>query len=150
MPIPVTVRIEGVDLPGATCGPSPVNPGGHHGILVGVQRRAKPTEWLGLTPGDAPSVTWELPCSVEGDDITGPWVQGPRGGRFVYLSWLHGEDRTMFRRAKLPLGPASVDPSVLAVAKERGVLVCRIGLTDERGNPRCASVGPQAMAWSAG
>ncbi len=54
----------------------------------------------------------------------------------------------MFRRAKLMLD--GVPPDVLRGAVASGVLVGRLGLTDEMGNPRCASVRPPLMAWSAG
>src|ERR1700677_2199864 len=47
----VLIRIEGTDLPGRLCGPSPERPGGHQGIHVGVQRRNKPGELLGVTVG---------------------------------------------------------------------------------------------------
>ena len=53
----------------------------------------------------------------------------------------------MFRRAKLWL--EAVPPDVLASAAERGVLVGRLGLTDGRGNPLCASVRPPLIEWSA-
>ena len=52
----VRIHIEGTDLPGRSCGPSPDRPGGHQNIHVGVQRRNKPDEWLELQPGDAESV----------------------------------------------------------------------------------------------
>jgi hypothetical protein len=56
----------------------------------------------------------------------------------------------MFRRAKLPLG--AVPPPVLARASRRGSqlqLVGRLGLTDDRGNPRCATVRPPDIDWTA-
>ena len=82
----VLIRIEGTQLPGNSCGPSPERPGGHRGIHVGVQRRNKPGELLGLTPGDAPAVTWTLdavvtPAPDGGADLKGPYIQGPPGGR---------------------------------------------------------------------
>ena len=143
--------IEGVDLPGATCGPSPERPGGHHGIHVGVQRRGRPGELLGLTPGDAPSARWVLPVEVTGSDVRGPWVQGRPGGRFVYLSWVtvegDGEAR-LFRRAKVMLD--AVPAPVLEAASASGRLVARIGLTDAKGNPTCAAARPPLVEWRAG
>jgi Family of unknown function (DUF5990) len=75
----VRIRIEGTDLPGSSCGPSPERPAGHVGIHVGVQRRAKPAELLGLTPGDALAATWTLDSVVTakpdgGVDLKGPYV----------------------------------------------------------------------------
>src|ERR671937_345604 len=87
----VQIRIEARDLPGASCGPSPDRPGGYHDIHVGVQRRDRRDELLGLVRGDAPSATWTLDCKASslplGVDLAGPYVQGPAGRRFIYLSW---------------------------------------------------------------
>ncbi|MFG2330861.1 DUF5990 family protein [Streptomyces sp. NPDC048604] len=151
---PMRIRIEGFDLPGRTCAPAPGFPG-YSGIRVGVQRRGRADELLDPHPGDAPSATWVLDCTVAakdtGFDVTGPWIQGRPGGRFVYLSWeAAGEDGTfaMFRRAKLMLD--GVAPETLADAVASGLLVARLGLTDGRGQPTCAAVRPPLVVWSAG
>ena len=152
------IRVEGVDLPGSTCGPSPQRPAGHFNVHVGVQRvqrRGKPVELLGVVPGDSPSVTWTLDATVAvapdgGVDLKGPCIQGPPGGRFIYLSWGTVDAPgtfAMFRRAKLRLD--AVPPQVLRSAAEQGVLVARVTLTDAKGNPTCASVGPPLIEWSA-
>ena len=149
------IRIEASDLPGRSCGPSPDSPGGYHNIHVGVQRRNRQDELLGLVPADAPSATWTLDCtaavSPAGADLKGPYIQGPPGGRFIYLSWgTVGDDRTftLFRRAKLWLN--AIPPAVIGSALGRGMLVGRLGLTDARGNPLCAAVRPPVIQWSAG
>src|SRR5579884_3073547 len=150
------LRVEATDLPGRSCGPSPDRPDGHHNVHVAVQRRNKPAELLGLVAGDATSATWTLDCTATpsgngGVDVKGPYVQGPPGGRFVYLSWGTVDDAgafTMFRRAKLRLD--AVPPDVLEQAMASGVLVGRLGLKDGKGNPRCAAVGPPVIDWSAG
>jgi Family of unknown function (DUF5990) len=149
------IRIEGVDLPGTSCGPSPQRPAGHFNIHVGVQRRGKPGELLGVVPGDSPSVTWTLDATVTpaadgGVDLKGPYIQGPPGGRFIYLNWGTVDDPgtfTMFRRAKLRLD--AVAPQVLRSAGEQGTLVARVTLTDSGGRPTCASVRPPFIEWSA-
>ncbi len=148
------LRIEGFDLPGRSCGPSPDSPGGYHNIHVGVQRRNRRDELLDLVPGDAPSATWTIDCKVAasrgGFDLTGPYIQGAPGGRFVYLSWgtVDGEHQfTLFRRAKLWL--AAIPPATIESAADLGVLLGRLGLTDPKGNPTCASVRPPLIAWSA-
>jgi hypothetical protein len=150
----VLVRIEGRDLPGRTCGPGPDYPDGHHNVHVAVQRRAKPAELLDLTPADVLEVAWSLECTVDegpdGFDIKGPYVQGPAGARFIYLSWGEVDTAgtfTMFRRAKLWLD--GVPPDVVKRAVSTGVLVGRLGLTDEAGHPRCAAVRPPLIEWSA-
>jgi uncharacterized protein DUF5990 len=149
----VQIRIEASDLPGASCGPSPDQPGGYHNIHVGVQRRNNPREWLGLVPGGAPSATWTMDCTpvpASPGDIRGPYIQGPPGGRFIYLSWGTIDESgafTLFRRAKLWLD--AVPPTVLDQAIAGGVLVGRLGLTDRKGNPLCASVRAPTIEWRA-
>ncbi|MER6378588.1 DUF5990 family protein [Streptomyces sp. NPDC001250] len=146
------LRIEGHTLPGRHCGPGP----GFHGVSgieVAVQRKDRPTELLDPQPGDAPTVTWTLPCTFTADgELRGPYVQNRLGGRFVYLSWLgrqpQEEASRMFRRAKLML--AHVPPEVLTEARERGALEGRLALTDAKGHALCGRVVPPAIVWSAG
>jgi Family of unknown function (DUF5990) len=151
----VRIRIEGRDLPGASCGPGPDFPGGHPNIHVAVQRRAKPAELFGLVRGDAPEAVWTLECEdVDRDgavDVQGPYIQGPPGGRFIYLNWGVVDDEgtfRMFRRAKLLLEAVPAD--VLAQARRSGTLVATLGLTDEKGNPSCAALRPPLVEWTAG
>jgi hypothetical protein len=152
----VQIRIEGRDLPGISCGPGPAFPGGHPNIHVGVQRRNKPGELVGLVGGDAESATWTLESTVQtasdGLDLKGPCIQGSPAARFVYLSWGVVDDDPssfqMFRRAKLMLD--AVPSEVVQRAREAGVLVGRLGLTDAKGNPLCAAVRPPVIRWSAG
>jgi hypothetical protein len=140
----VELRIEGTDLPAGLPGR----------VRVGVQRRGRPGELLDPRSADDPSVTWLLDCAVAekpgGPDITGPYVQGGPGGRFVYLSWTvdEGGTPTMFRRAKLMFD--AIPPAVLTAAVHSGRLVARLGLTDPKGGPLCASVRPPVITWSAG
>jgi hypothetical protein len=148
---PVRIRILASDLPGLSCGPSPERPSGHHNIHVAVQRRGKPHDLLDPQPGDADSASWTLDCTATPDatDMKGPYIQGGPGARFIYLSWgvVEGEVFTMFRRAKLLL--SDIDPDTLRAAIRGGRLTCRLGLTDERGNPRCAAVRSPLIEWSA-
>jgi hypothetical protein len=150
----VRILIEARDLPGGSCGPSPDRPGGYHRIHVGVQRRSPRAELLGLVSGDVASASWAVDCTVArsptGVDLKGPCIQGPPRGRFIYLSWgtVAGDGVfTMFRRAKLCLD--AVPGAVLDRAVDSGVLVGRLGLTDRRGHPLCASVRPPLIEWSA-
>lgn len=152
--VSVLIRIEGSNLPGTSCGPSPDAPGGYHNIHVGVQRKKPRDQLLGLVSGGAPSATWSVPCDVvrtpSGLDWKGPFIQGPLGGRFLYLSWGEVDDAgtfTMFRRAKLRLD--EVPAAVVDAAIDLGVLVARLGLTDPKGHPLCASVRPPQIEWSA-
>jgi Family of unknown function (DUF5990) len=150
------IRIEGTDLPGASCGPSPQRPQGHSNVHVGVQRRSKPVELFGVVRGDSPGVTWTLEATLKAApdgsvDLTGPYIQGRPGGRFIYLCWgTVGAPGSfaMFRRAKLQLD--AVSSELLRSAAEQGCLIARVRLTDEKGGPTCASVRPPLISWSAG
>jgi hypothetical protein len=149
----VEIQIEGFDLPGRTCAPAPSFPG-YENIHVGVQRRNRPAELLGLAAGDAPSVSWTLACELvdtpSGVDFKGPHLQGRPGERFIYLSWgtLDGTGTfAMFRRAKLWLD--TIDPAVVEAARRSGRLTGRLGLTDAKGQPLCASVRPPRIEWTA-
>ena len=149
------IRIEGTDLPGASCGPSPQRPEGHFNVHVGVQRRSKPVELFGVVRGDSPGATWTLEATPKAApdgsvDLTGPYIQGRPGGRFIYLCWGTVEASgtfAMFRRAKLQFD--AVSPELLRSAAEQGCLVCRVSLTDPKGNPVCASLGAPFIEWAA-
>ena len=74
------IRIEGVDLPGRSCGPSHDVPDGYRNIHVGIQRRGKRDELLGLTPGDAAAARWTFECQLSGardPDGVAADVKGP-------------------------------------------------------------------------
>jgi Family of unknown function (DUF5990) len=148
------IRIEGRDLPGRECRPSPDAPGGYHNVHLGLQRRNQRDALLGLLPGDAASATWTLDCvavpTPTGVDLKGPYIQGPPGGRFIYLSWGTVDDDdtfTLFRRAKLLLD--AIPPAALDNAIREGLLVGRLSLTDGKGHPVCAAVRPPRIEWSA-
>ena len=103
-------------------------------------------------PGDAASATWVLEAVVretsEGIDFTGPYIQGRPHQRFIYLSWLSDQGPGplgMFRRGKISL--ESLPASVLSHAKVGGSIEVTLRLTDEKGNPACATLGPAAVAW---
>ncbi len=145
--------IEATDLPGSSCPPGANFPG-YDNIHVAVQRRGAHGDLLGLQSGDATAARWVLDCTATptptGLDITGPYVQGRPGARFVYLSWgtLDADGRfDMFRRAKLMWD--AVDPATAAAASAAGRITARLGLTDARGNPLCAAVRPPLVEWSA-
>jgi hypothetical protein len=147
------IRIEASHLPGTGHPEGDDLPEGR--VHVAVQGRRGQQDLLGLTPGDAAAARWELEATVAspspGADLRGPQIHGRPGERFLYLSWgVVGADGafTMFRRAKLQLN--AVPDTVLSAAISNGRLTGRLGLTDERGGPRCASVRPPLISWSAG
>jgi hypothetical protein len=139
----VLIRIEGRELPQS----SELRLNNVH---VGVQRQSEVVGRVPVTENDA---VWELDvtaCEVDDLlDVGGPWVHGRPGARFLYLSWgaVHGDEFAMFRRAKLLFGDIP-GPLLRAAFEERGVLVGRLGLTDEHGGPRCARVRPPVITWS--
>jgi hypothetical protein len=149
------IRIDAIDLPGLTH-PAPADGtvATYDNVHVAVQRRDRPAELLEPQPGDAPAATWTLECSTSssaaGTEVTGPYVQNRLGRRFIYLSWgtVDGSGLfTMFRRAKLMLDVIPAD--TLDAAARDGLLVGRLGLTDERGGPLCARVEPPLITWTA-
>ncbi len=88
--------------------------------------------------------------TASGFDLKGPYIQGPPGARFIYLSWGTVDDAKtfeLFRRAKLWLD--CIPSDVVASAVDQGLLVGCLGLTDHNGNPRCAAVRPPFIGWSA-
>jgi Family of unknown function (DUF5990) len=150
----VDVRIVGTDLPGRRC--ADPRPDGlvYENVHVGVQRRQ---EVIDLVPGDAPNAEWNRtlePSFRDGEpDFRGPFAQGRRGDRFLYLSWGSvnaGGHFEMFRRAKLMLD--AVTPELVQAADRLGHrLLATLGLTDARdGMPRCAAVRPPLISWSVG
>ena len=137
----VHFRLIGTDLPGASCAPSPADPDGYTSIHVGVQRGK---EVIDLVRGDAPQAVFEFDVNVRNDKFSSPYVHGGSRERFIYLSWgelTHGHF-AMFRRAKLQLD--SLDP----IACDGHTVEGRLGLTDVKGHPLCASVRPPKIMWT--
>ncbi|MEU7901279.1 DUF5990 family protein [Actinoplanes sp. NPDC049118] len=141
------IRIEGSDLPGQRPG-AEADALRRGNVHVGVQRRA---EVIDRVPAGAAGATWDFEVTsreVDGLlDVGGPFVHGRPGARFLYLSWgaVDGETFAMFRRAKLLFG--DIPAEMLRGAHDGGVLVGRLGLTDDRGGPRCARVRPPDIVW---
>ena len=148
------IRIEGFDLPGRSCGPGPDYPNGHHDIHVAIQGRKGQHDLLGLVPADVHTAAWELECQVvtppPGADLRGSHIHGSPGRRFIYVTWGVVEPSNpfrMFRRAKVWLD--AVPDEVMQAACVRGLLLGRLGLTDDKGWPLCAAVRPPRIHWSA-
>lgn len=146
------LRIVGSELPGTTCDDGRDDTPRYENVHVGVQRKQ---EVVSLVRGDADSATWDVELDVVpvdgGLDYRGPFVQGRKGDRFLYLSWGMVDDDcpfTMFRRAKLMLD--TLDDRVARDSERPGHrLVARLGLSDGCGLPRCAAVRPPDIAWTA-
>ena len=134
------IVVEGRNLPGRSFE-------GRDDVHVALQVGRDPDAPV---PGDAASARWEADVRHAEGDFRGPAVHGPRGERFLYLTWAHVTPDgawEMFRRAKLMLG--DVDADLVDAADQDGrELVATVDLTDEKGAPRCARVRPPALAWS--
>ena len=137
------VRIVGEPLPPPVLGGRALLVGAQRGRVVEAPR-----------PVTGSSMVFDLSLDVvvtpNGLDLRGPWVQGRRGERFLYLCWGHGgrdaDDFDMFRRAKLMLGV--LDPAEMLDASDDDVLVGRLSLVDPEGGPVCAAVRPPAIRWT--
>ena len=147
-PVRIQVTLVGSGLPGRDIGPGGNFPGAHN-VHVGVQRKDRHGELLGLTPGDASAARWAFEATATpaggGFDLKGPYIQGRPGARFIYLSWgtVDGDGTfTMFRRAKLML-------DAIDAALRYGSLIARLELNDAKGHPLCAAVRPPLIRWSA-
>jgi hypothetical protein len=160
-PRPLTVVIEGHDLPGRSCRPAP-DGSGYANVHVALPSKDRPglpvpdCPWRAAepVPGDARSARWEVEVKIRrgehGIDFGGPYVGGDRTDRNLGLAWGDvADDGTfrLFRAAKLRL--VDVDPGVIEEALRPGhQLVARVRLTDARGNPICARVRPPDITWS--
>ncbi len=139
-PRTVTVQILCTDLPDA-------NWGGHAGICVGIQK-GKDVEQVVQLP--ASSVTFQAELRVGNDEsepapnFLGPFAQGPKGDRFLYICWgTMAFGRLMgFRRAKLPL--SELTWASIASGQVSATLRC----TDAKGGPVCATVKHDRLQWS--
>ncbi|KRF16696.1 hypothetical protein ASG90_10595 [Nocardioides sp. Soil797] len=137
------LEIRGHNLPGRSWH---LDDGPCHNVHVGIQVGRDAVE---LVAGDAAGAVWRTDIEIleagGGTDFRGAAVQGPRGARFVYLSWGDLADDgefTMFRRAKLMLA----DLERLVSADEPGQrVIATVDLTDGRGGPRCARLLPPAL-----
>ncbi len=144
------IVIEGHDLPGVAFVSDDV---ALRNVHVAVQVAKEPS---GLMRGDTVRPCWEIDVrtvvTAGAVDLRGPAVHGKKGERFLYLTWGDvGADGSfvMFRRAKLMF--ADIEPEMLGVAaREDGVLVASLALTDECGGPRCGRVKPPVIKWRLG
>jgi hypothetical protein len=147
----VHVVIDGRDLPGRRCGPDPDGIW-YDNVHVGL---ARGQETVDLEPGDSDHAKWSFDIDLrETDtgafDFGGPFVLGPRGERHLGLRWLRELDDggwDVFRGAKFRLFEMP-DELFEAAARPGRRLVARLGLTDEDGWPRCATVRPPIIEWT--
>lgn len=144
------IVIEGVDLPGRRCA-GPGEPAAYENVHVGIRHG---NEVLDLVSGGADTASWTAHVRVvvedAGIDYRGPYVQGKRGDRHLALRWgtVEGTHFELFRGAKLRLD--LIEPAIVRNADRTGWrLRGTLGLTDACGMPRCASVKPPDILWTA-
>jgi len=116
---------------------------------------ARGTDTIEHVPGDADTARWTFAMDLAIDedgklDQRGPFVHGPRGERHLGLRWLRkdadGID-VVFRGAKFRL--FEMDAALFEEALGEGRrLVGQLGLTDDQGWPRCATVRPPVISWT--
>jgi len=86
--------------------------------------------------------TADLRAAGSAPDFRGPFVQGPAGGRFVYIgigSFAGQHDTPWSRRLKVPL--TGITPALIRQAAAGGtVLEAHVPGTGRDGTPACASV----------
>jgi len=85
-------------------------------------------------------------------DFRGPFVQGPRGQRFIYIDigTYAGQANTPWsRRLKIPVTGITADMIKRASADVQTVLETRVPGTGRDGGPNCATVKPFA-GWKLG
>jgi hypothetical protein len=159
----MNVVVEGFDLPGIRCGPNPEG-GWYENIHVGLAVRGARAEGLAvdgrpwkvadLFPGDADETRWEFEVLVKGAgselDFGGPFVRGNKGDRHIFLAWGELSDGgirfDLFRGSKLRLD--RIEPQLVKQASAPRVLVGRVGMTNDKGHPGCATLGPNALTWT--
>lgn len=118
------------------------------GIDYGLQKgRGNPYETVQTQRSGKRDLVFEFAVSISArnDSLTGPFVQGPSGGKFVYvdIGTYAGQQNTPWsRRLKVPL--TGITSSMIArVSKDSdAVLETRVAGTGRNGEPNCATVKP--------
>lgn len=121
-------------------------------VQIGIQRGREVVAYVPVTAADAQfALLLDLLVGEDGgvSDFRGPYAQGPRGARFVYLSWGRIDEAgefAMIGRVKLPL-PA-LDLDALARLKDGNTLLtARAELSDARGRPVTGSLRAPQLIW---
>lgn len=78
-------------------------------------------------------------------DFSGEYVQGNRGGRFIYIdigTYAGQADSIWNRRLKIPLTGISLEMIQQLSADPSKILTCKVPGTGKDGGPNCATVKP--------
>ncbi|MGB4771255.1 MAG: DUF5990 family protein [Chitinophagaceae bacterium] len=123
------------------------------GVLFGLQKGSGSNyETIQNQMSGSGDLTFAFAVGVKGDKskddipkLTGPFVQGPAGGRFVYIDigTYAGQLNTVWsRRLKVPLSGITWD--FLGSLTNQTVLQTTVPGTGKDGGPNCATVKPFA------
>ena len=128
------------------------------GAVVALQRGATGNaELVGPVSASAEALVFEFAVTVSGAGpdggprLLGACVQGPPGGRFVYLNsgiYSHAPGTTEGRRAKVPLG--GISWALIEALPAGGRLDAHIAGTARDGGVACASVPLLSPGWRVG
>ena len=144
------MRPEAFDLPLRIVVEAPVP-----GVAMALQRGASAKATLiGPVQASADALIFDFDVTVEGaaaeggPRLLGPFVQGPPGGRFVYINagTYAGQPASIWqRRAKVPL--AGLTWPLIEALAPGGRLEAGIAGAGRDGGPACASVALSPPGW---
>jgi hypothetical protein len=120
------------------------------GVAFGLQKgHGSAYETVQVQQSSGSDLTFEFGVELTGEnvdgagDFRGPFVQGPRGGRFVYLdigTAAGQHDSPWSRRLKVPLSGITTAVLHRLASGANRVLEARVPGTGRDGTPSCASV----------
>ena len=102
------------------------------------------------------NISFDFPVNIANDrtdeppNFRGSFVQGPRGGRFVYINsgtYAGHSDSCWSRRAKVSLSSITWELIEEALSKSNALLEARIAGTARDGGPACATVPLLEGGW---
>jgi hypothetical protein len=104
--------------------------------------------------GDQAEISFQFLLQMEVEPVNetvifrGKYVQGPRSDPFIYLCWGDRLEGTwvQYGRAKIPLS-AIPHQLIQRLLHDGSIRRARIGLTDSRGNPACATLKADHVEW---
>ncbi|HET6975526.1 MAG TPA: DUF5990 family protein [Pyrinomonadaceae bacterium] len=124
------------------------------GVLFAVQRGKAELETQSLSNGEPLSFEFSVRIGDRADEMPnflGPYVQGPRGGRFVYVNsgTLAGQVASRWtRRAKVGLKDIGWDLVDCVLSQPSKRLEAKIAGQAGDGGPACATVRLLADGWA--
>jgi uncharacterized protein DUF5990 len=118
------------------------------GVDYGLQKgRGSAAETVQTQRSDGSDLRFDFTAGVRtagsSADFRGPFIQGPAGGRFVYIgigTFAGQADTPWSRRLKIPLTGITPDMIRRASSGKAAVLEARVQGTGRDGTPACASV----------